>query len=45
MSEEIKNVRRKLNLILVSVRNLLDQRNKSGVNDYLINQIDREMGL
>lgn len=34
----------KINLILSAVRNLLEQNNPNGVNDYLIKQIDREKG-
>ncbi len=34
----------KISLILSAVRNLLEQNNPNGVNDYLIKQIDRERG-
>jgi hypothetical protein len=35
----------KISLILSAVRNLLVQNNPNGVNDYLIAQINREIGL
>ncbi len=35
----------KIDLILSAVRSLLEQNNPNGVNDYLIEQIDRERGL
>ena len=35
----------KISLILSAVRNLLEQTNPNGVNDYLIKQIDRVRGL
>ncbi|MFA6023552.1 MAG: hypothetical protein WC781_05680 [Candidatus Pacearchaeota archaeon] len=35
----------KINLILSAVRNLLEQNNKNGVNDYLVSQINKELGL
>ena len=41
IEEELSELRYKIGLILSGVRNLLEQNNPSGVNDYLINKIDR----
>ncbi|KKM97769.1 hypothetical protein LCGC14_1164790 [marine sediment metagenome] len=35
----------RMSLILSGIRNLLEQNNKNGVNDYLVSLMDKEMGL
>jgi hypothetical protein len=41
LKEDIQSLRFKTSLILCGIRNLLEQNNPNGVNDYLINQMDR----
>lgn len=40
---ELEELRYRQGLILSALRNILDQINKNGVNDFLINQIEREL--
>lgn len=40
---EISDLDYKLKLCLSALRNILDQINKGGRNDYLISQIEREL--
>ena len=41
--EEFNKINYRLGLILSALRNLLDQNNPNEVNDYLIEQIEREL--
>jgi len=43
LKEELSEIRYRQHLILSALRNLLDQNNKNGVNDYLIEQITRKL--
>lgn len=40
-----KNDSYRITLMLTGVRNLLEQNNPNGVNDYLLEIINRELGL
>ena len=40
--DEMQTIRYRQHLILSALRNLLDQNNKNGVNDYLISKIEDE---
>ena len=35
----------RIKLILSALRNILEQNNKNGVNDYLLSIIDKELGI
>ncbi len=41
--DEIAKLRYRQGLILSALRNLLEQSNPNGVNDYLLSRIDREL--
>ena len=41
--KELEKMNERIRLILTGVRNLLHQNNVNGVNDYLVNKIDREL--
>lgn len=40
---DIGRIRYRQQLILSALRNILNQINKNGINDYLISQIEREL--
>lgn len=42
-AEDISDIKYRQHLILSALRNILEQNNKNGVNDYLIRKIERTL--
>ena len=41
LQQELNDMRHRQKLMLMALRNILDQNNKNGVNDYLIEILER----